>query len=214
MFTVAMGFVVGHLVHVLAYNPHLMQEDPWILLKIWAGFSSNGGFLGAVLGIIIFYKWVRPRPFWIHADTVMFGFPFGWMWGRLGCFAVHDHIGAPSSFLLAIDYPSPLGPRHAVALYEAIAVAGIALLFLWLWRSGKTVKGGSFAVLWCMLYAPTRFCLDFLRNTDLPNADVRWAGLTPAQYGSLTMFTAGLILWIWLQRHPEEQPPGDAAGAD
>ena len=34
LFVVGMGFVVGHLVHVLAYNPHLMDEDPWILLKV------------------------------------------------------------------------------------------------------------------------------------------------------------------------------------
>lgn len=212
VFTVGMGFVVGHLVHVLAYNPHLMQEDPWILLKIWAGFSSNGGFLGAVIGIIVFYRWVRPRPFWIHADTVMFGFPFGWMWGRLGCFAVHDHIGAPSNFFLALDYPPPLGPRHAVALYEAIAVAGICLVFLYLWKSGKQLRAGSYAVLWTLLYAPTRFSLDFLRNSDLPNADVRWYGLTPAQYGSLIMFSAGILLLIWLVRHPE--PPAFEDEAD
>ncbi len=213
VFTVGMGFVVGHLVHVLAYNPHLLQEDPWILLKIWAGFSSNGGFLGAVLGIIVFYKWVRPRPFWVHADTVMFGFPFGWFFGRLGCFAVHDHIGAPSQFPLAIDYPAPLGPRHAVALYEAIAVAGIALLFWWLGRSGRRFRPGTYAVLWTVLYAPIRFCLDFLRSTDLPNSDVRWHGLTPAQFGSLIMFTAGMLLLIWLRRHPIDDPVEEASEA-
>ena len=45
LFIVGMGFVVGHLVHVLAYNPHLIDEEGWVvLIKVWAGFSSNGGF--------------------------------------------------------------------------------------------------------------------------------------------------------------------------
>lgn len=209
VFTVGMGFVVGHLVHVLAYNPHLMEEDPWILLKIWAGFSSNGGFLGAVLGIVLFYRKLRPRPFWIHADAVMFGFPFGWVFARLGCFAVHDHIGAPSQFFLALDYPAPLGPRHAVALYEALAVAGICVVFLVLWRLRPTLRHGTYTVLWCLLYAPTRFTLDFLRNSDLPQADVRWHGLTPAQYGSILMFSAGILLLVWFLRHRSEPLLGD-----
>jgi phosphatidylglycerol:prolipoprotein diacylglycerol transferase len=215
VFTVSMGFVVGHLVHVLAYNPHLMAEDPWILLKVWAGFSSNGGFLGAILGIVLFYKKIRPRPFWIHADVVMFGFPFGWVWARLGCFAVKDHIGARSDFFLAIDFPAATygGPRHAVALYEALAAAGICLIFLWLGRSRRKIRPGTFAALWCLLYAPTRFCLDFLRNTDLPNADVRWHGLTPAQYGSLVMFAAGLALLLWLRTRPDEEGVATASEA-
>ncbi len=210
VFTVAMGFVVGHLVHVLAYNPHLLEEDPYILLEVWAGFSSNGGFLGAVIGIILFYRVVRKRPFWRHADTLMFGFPAGWFFGRLGCFAVHDHIGRPSEWLLAIDYPVR-GPRHAVALYEALAVLGICLLFVWLWKKGPQLRAGSFTVLWCLLYAPTRFGLDFLRNTDLPNADVRWGGLTPAQYGSLVMFTAGIGLLMWFRHRPDTDEVGEVA---
>ena len=81
LFIVGMGFVFGHWVHVLAYNPHQIDEQGWIvLLKIWAGFSSNGGFLGAIIGTILWFKWIRPRPFWLHADTIAFGLPFGWLY--------------------------------------------------------------------------------------------------------------------------------------
>jgi hypothetical protein len=47
-----------------------------------------------------------------------------------------------------------------------------------------------------------RFGLDFLRNQDLSNADVRWAGLTPAQWGMIAMFGAGIWLVTQLRKPP------------
>lgn len=199
VFTVLSGFVVGHLVHVLAYNPHQLEEQGVMaLLRVWAGFSSFGGFLGAVLGITLFYKVIRKRPFWPHADTVMFGFPFGWLFGRLGCFSVHDHIGRPTSSFLGVQFPG--GTRYDLGLLEAIVAFGIAMTFLVLARKPRVA--GTFTAVWCLIYAPARFGLDFLRNTDLRNADVRWSGLTPAQWGCILMFGAGLALVGWIRRQP------------
>lgn len=213
VFTVGSGFLVGHLVHVLAYNPHeLSEQGVMALIKVWGGFSSFGGFLGAVIGSVVFYRLVRKRPYWVHADTIMYGFPFGWVFGRMGCATVHDHIGIPTTFPLAMDFPQ-LGPRHELGLYEAVYTCFIALTFFLL--RNKLRKPGSFLALWCVVYAPVRFLLDFLRNTDLKSADVRWAGLTPAQWGSLAMFGAGIAIAIWLRKQPSPPPyeapvePGD-----
>ena len=41
-----------------------------------------------------------------------------------------------------------------------------------------------------LLYGVSRFCLDFLRATDLAYVDARYFGLTPAQYACL-----GLMAW-------------------
>ena len=77
--------MVGHFVHVGVYNPHLIDEYGWlIMLQIWAGFSSNGGFVGAILGTVLWFKIVRKRtPFWKHADTIAYALPFdglvGWV---------------------------------------------------------------------------------------------------------------------------------------
>jgi len=206
LFVVGMGFIVGHLVHVLAYNPHLMDDDPFILLKVWAGFSSNGGFLGAVLGTIVFLKYIRKKPFWKYADNLMYGFPFGYIFGRLGCFSVHDHIGRPSEIFLAVDFPAPYGPRLDLGLIEALWLMVVAAVFWTVDKKWKSAPHGIYMVLWAMLYAPGRFMLDFLRNTDLSNADVRWFGLTPAQYGSLITFTAGLCVLIYLLRKKKPEP--------
>lgn len=212
--TVGMGFVVGHIVHVVAYNPHQLEEDGIVaLLRIWAGFSSTGGFIGAVLGALLFFKLLRPRDFWSHSDVMMFGFPFAWVLGRLGCFSAHDHIGKRSDFFLAVDFPELRygGPRHDLGLYEALWTLVIALIFLAL--RDKKLRDGFFIALFAALYAPARFLFDFLRNDDLGGADVRWMGLTPAQWGMIAMFVAGAVVAVRLWRlGPPEEPGGVGEG--
>lgn len=231
---VGMGFIVGHFVHVLAYNPQQLDEQGiWALLKLWAGFSSYGGFLGAVLGAVLFLKllpaWFGPqakvfqskgvdsayarfvmwagreRDFWKHGDAYVFGFPLGWTLGRLGCFSAHDHVGQRSDFFLAVDFPARLygGPRHDLGLYEAMWTAVIAATFFALRH--REARPGFFLALWCAMYAPVRLGLDFLRNTDLSGADVRWLHLTPAQWGSVAMALVGGALAVKLWR-PAPEP--------
>ena len=211
--TVGVGFLVGHIVHVAAYNPQLIHERGWIeLLRVWGGFSSTGGFLGAIIGSVLFYKLIRKRDFWTHADIIAFGFPFGWVFGRLGCFLSHDHIGRRTDFFLAVDFPASSrwgGARHDLGLYEAIWTAGICAVF-WALRD-RPVRPGFFVALFALLYAPARFGLDFLRQSDQPGADVRWAGLTPAQWGMLAMAAAGAVV-VWQRRNAEIVAPPDDAG--
>ena len=205
LFIVGMGFVVGHFVHVGVYNPHLIDEKGWIIfLQIWAGFSSNGGFVGAVLGTVLWFMVIRKRePFWKHADTIAYSLPFGWFFGRLGCFSAHDHVGQRSDFFLAVDFPADIyggyygGPRHDLGLYEALWVLVLAIVHFSLRH--KKLPYSTFAMIFCFAYAPIRFGLDFLRNTDLQGADVRFMGLTPAQYGSIIFLCCGLVLFS--QRH-------------
>ena len=59
--------------------------------------------------------------------------------------------------------------------------------------------GTSVAVL-ALLYAPARFLGDFLRNTDLAGADVRYLGLTVGQYGSLALLGVALVFATRLPR--------------
>ncbi|HJN75802.1 MAG TPA: prolipoprotein diacylglyceryl transferase family protein [Myxococcota bacterium] len=215
VFIVLLGFVVAHWVHVVAYNPELMELDGQFdmmtagkeLLNPFGGVSSNGGFLGAVIGTILFYTLIRKRDFWIHADNGMYGFVFGYVFGRLGCFSVHDHPGATIeevpwlSFMMVDWQPGPA--RLDMALVEACWLALIALVFFAVNRKWKG-SHGKFIALWCMLYAPVRFGLDFLRAVDRR----LWLGLTPAQYGSILMFVAGavIIVRLWKKRSEGEEP--------
>jgi phosphatidylglycerol:prolipoprotein diacylglycerol transferase len=209
VFTVLMGFLFGHIVTVVAYYPERLQTDGiWSLLKVWEGFSSFGGFLGAVIGATLFYKVLRPREFWRFADIITYGFPFGWFFGRLGCGSVHDHVGKRTDFFLGMDFDRGIarfygdadpakwadGVRHELGLYEAAYMVPMMLAF---WYFGKKDRPpGFFAGLFAVAYAPVRFGMDFLRNTDLSNQDARYLGLTPAQYGALLMLAGGAYL-LW-----------------
>jgi phosphatidylglycerol:prolipoprotein diacylglycerol transferase len=210
VFVVLSGFLFGHIVTVLAYHPErLAEEGVMSLLKVWEGFSSMGGFLGAVIGAAVFFNYVRPRAFWPHADALAWGFPFGWLFGRIGCGTVHDHIGRLTDFPLAMQFPPghfAAGLRHELGLYEAAYTLGMCVLF-WV-LSRKDRPSGYFVALFPILYAPVRFGLDFLRNTDLETADARYFGLTPGQYGSIVLFALGLGVWFLVVRRPSASTVG------
>ena len=193
---VATGFVMAHVVTVVFYKPErLAEEGIWAILKVWEGFASSGGFLGAFIGAWFFYRVWRKRPAMRHADVICFGFPFGWFFGRMGCGVVHDHVGSRTDFFLAMAFPPghwAAGLRHELGIYEMLYMLPIMALFLY-WGRKDRVPGwfmGWFAV----LYAPARLGLDFLRNTDLQGFDLRWYGLTAAQWGMFVLFFAGAAL--------------------
>lgn len=205
--TVGTGFVVGHIFTVLFYFPERLEtEGIWAILKLWTGFSSMGGFVGAVIGSVLFYK-IKGLSYWRYADVISFGFPFGWLFGRLGCGVVHDHVGAVTTMPFGMNFDAGYrnfayvtgdpalwagGVRHELGLYEMTYMIPVCLLWLWL---GKTDRPpGFFTALFGAVYMPVRFGLDFLRNTDLSTADARYLSMTPAQWGCIIFF--GICVFV------------------
>lgn len=194
-YQLVVAFTLAHVFDAIFYHWEVVVENPLFVLQLWNGLSSFGGFLGAALGSVL---WVRHRKasFRVFADPIAFSFPFGWFFGRLGCFSVHDHPGNVTDFPLAVaDYQvhggvPPWQTRHDLGLYEVFWCMAMMALFLWLGRT-KRPHGFYLAIL-PLLYAPVRFGLDFLRATDIASADTRYAGLTPGHYGAIGLFLAGL----------------------
>jgi len=84
-------------------------------------------------------------------------------------------------------------PRYDLGLLEMLFTVCLATLLALTWR--KKVPVGSYVVATCCAYAPVRFAMDNLRITvadSLANADPRYAGLTPAQWGCIALFAFGL----------------------
>jgi phosphatidylglycerol:prolipoprotein diacylglycerol transferase len=215
-FALAAGFLGAHLVSVAAYFPGKVREDPLLLLKFWEGISSFGGIAGGVLGGWLFFRFRAPdldvRSRWEYLDVIAYVFPFAWAIGRLACTAAHDHPGALTSFPLAVSLKTPEarayiaeafreagrlgdlpGPDvlarlafHDLGWYEFLyTLLVIVPAFLLLDRGSR--PPGFYVVAFLLLYAPARFCLDFLRI-----ADVRYGGFTPAQYAGVAVFAAAL----------------------
>ena len=181
------GFLGAHLIDRLVYFPAETWADPASLLRVWSGLSSFGGFLGALVALVVY---LRARPLhgltWSYVDVIAYSFPFAWVLGRLGCFFAFDHPGSPTTFILGQQDVHDV-VRHNLGLYEAIYTVVIAGVFLRLGRFRQ--HPGLFVGLLALLYAPVRFALDLLRTVD-----VRYLGFTPGQYGAVALLVTGIAL--------------------
>ena len=193
------GFIFAHLFDVFAYKTSGPNPSLWQIINPLNGISSFGGFMGALGGL---FYWCRRnhQPVMPYADSLGYGLAAGWLFGRLGCFTAHDHRGHRTDFFLAVKYPG--GARHDLGLDEALWALAVTLLFFVLSRKKRPL--GIYVALLTLLYAPVRFFLDFLRQTDQAGADPRYLGLTPAQYGSIACLVAGAALVWWTVRHARE----------
>jgi phosphatidylglycerol:prolipoprotein diacylglycerol transferase len=204
------GFVGGHVFDTIFYHPEHLRESPGSLLRIWDGQSSFGGFTGAIIGLFAWRQKFRAVTL-PYADTVAAGFPAGWVFGRMGCSVAHDHPGLHSDAWFAVAYPG--GGRFDLGLYEMLMTVPLALTFLVLMK--KPRPPGFYLGTMCMAYAPSRFALDFLRvpEGELVGADLRYGGLTPAQWGCLALLSVGVYFAYSAGRGAEVVPKVDAPPA-
>ncbi len=204
--TVVAVFIGSHLFEILAYQPHRIREDPWVLLRIWDGIASFGGLLG-LLSAAVYFAVKRKLSFLTSTDVLLWGGLHAWVFGRLGCSVAHDHPGLFTNSWFSVRWPinhpdqalnvQGLVGRYDLGLFEFLyTFIMLGLLYLthrrWSWRPGFTT-----AIVF-VTYAPVRFSFDFLRAVD-----VRYLYLTPAQYGSLAMFATGVFL-LWRYGHSVE----------
>ena len=200
------AFVISHWVSVIFYFPHQIKEDPLVLLYIWNGLSSVGGFFGAFIGMMWFLK-KHDQPVIVYADATIFGLLLGWCFGRAGCALVHDHPGrvVPEGTFLAVG-PWPDGTwRYDLGLLEFFFAVTLMLVVYFVvdWNNKRP---GWLVGLVVTAYAPYRFVLDFFRADDpsrvISTPDARYAGLTTAQWFTIAFLMAGLYLLFF--RKPKE----------
>lgn len=173
-------FVGGHFGYGLMYAPEKYLSNPVLFLDPRQGLSSMGGFLVCVPLAIWFFK-KENLPLWPNLDNLAIGLTLGWALGRTGCFVAHDHPGTPTDFYLGVYGICPGFGKdvacHDMGLYEAIWSYVMFGLFLLLDR--KPRFPGFYPLVLGAVYAPLRFGMDYLRPES---TDVRYLGLTPAQY--------------------------------
>lgn len=202
------GIVGSRLTWAITHTESI--EDPIDVIAIWeGGIQFSGGFIAALLvGLPMFRRWDRLQR-WRILDGYALGLTIGLAVGRVGCFAVGEHFGRTSDFLLATRYdggevrePSlgdvPLlegTTFHNTSLYEMLYLLVIfAALGAWVVlarRRGDDVAPGSIVGAFVAAYGVCRFLSDTLRVND-----ERVLRMTGAQWMCLVMVPAGLfILW-------------------
>jgi phosphatidylglycerol---prolipoprotein diacylglyceryl transferase len=173
------------LAHLMAIGEESLANllNPAKFFAIRADFSSFGGFLGGTIAAVVFCKQralaIRPT-----ADCLLYGFIGGWLFGRLGCFSVHDHPGIPTVLPTGVLIQGVL--RHDLGLYELVFTVGL-FTFLTIAIQRRRHFDGFVVAVTATTYALVRFGLDFLRVDD-----TTYVGLTLAQWACLPLCALGV----------------------
>ncbi|MDP3970832.1 MAG: prolipoprotein diacylglyceryl transferase [bacterium] len=188
-FWIIIGSMVGaRLFFVLTELGNYTSD--WLgIFRVWeGGMSINGGYLGALIAAVIFFR-KRKLSFWRYGDIIVYALPLGKFIGRLGCFFVFDHPGSVTEFFLGEEYYVDQLIRHNHGLYLSLNGLVMFLVFVLL-KKKFSPKAPYFMILFLPWYGLTRILLDSDRILDSAIA-----GQTPAQWVGMFMIVLGLILF-------------------
>jgi phosphatidylglycerol:prolipoprotein diacylglycerol transferase len=221
------AFILSHILDQFFYHWDEVVRRPWSVFMLWEGLSSFGGFIGAVVGIVLWKYFVidevwprrraQPAPLLPFADLVLSVLPVGWAFGRAGCASVHDHPGARATAdtLLAVAYPRHPGdgtvtkfgfieliqghdPRFDLGFLEFLFTVFLAICFALTWR--RKLPIGTYVIVTGLAYAPVRFAMDFLRIPATDGGDTRYGDLTPAQWSCIALFVYSFLMIFYVRR--------------
>lgn len=190
------GLVGARALYVIEYWRDF-AVSPMRVIAIWEGGMSAFGAI--LLGVPVAF-WVTRRMSRSWADIARAASPallLGDAIGRLGGAASHMYPGKPTTF--PISYVLDGVQRHEVGIELALASFLGFLVALWVERrySSFVIRHSSFTpALVLAWYSLERFLLDFLRATDLPGSDLRYQGITLAQYLAAGGVVLGLSLLV------------------
>lgn len=184
---VCCGFVVSHWVAEILYHPERVAENPLVLLKVWTGISSFGGFIGGVGAGWLYFR-LKKAAFLPYAEAILFGVVPAWVVARLGCTIAFDHPGLPTDFFLGMADAHGV-VRHNLGFYEMLVNAGITAA-LYSLRNVRPFEGFH-AVLVLFLYAPMRLLLDGLRV-----AEKKYWGMAPGQFLAAAFLCLGAAILV------------------
>ncbi|MEM1344464.1 MAG: prolipoprotein diacylglyceryl transferase [Pseudomonadota bacterium] len=214
VFGVVLG---GRLGFAFFYNPLYYLQNPLEILMVWqGGMSFHGGFLGVILGVILFCR-SRGLALLQVGDAVALAAPAGLFFGRLANFVNAELWGRPSDAPWAMVFPGSDGlARHPSQLYQA-ALEGLALFaILWILalRRGWLKRPGALTGVFFVGYGSARAFVENFRQGDpgfiTPDNPAGQAlrfgagpealGLTMGQILSLPMVAIGALFLLYAFR--------------
>jgi phosphatidylglycerol:prolipoprotein diacylglycerol transferase len=196
----ALGIVLGgRLGYVLFYHPAYFAAHPLDIFVIWrGGMSFHGGFVGTVLGLLLFAR-ARNIPMLSMLDIAAFVTPIGLLFGRIANFVNGELWGRPTDVPWAFVFPhAGPEPRHPSQLYEA-GLEGFVLfaVLLYALRRGALARPGLIGGLFVAGYGFTRVIGEFFRE---PDAHIGF--LAMGMLLSLPMIIVGGAAILYTARRP------------
>ncbi len=207
----------GRLGYVFFYNFSYYWERPVDIVKVWdGGMSFHGGFLGVVVGGILFAR-LNKASLLSCADLIAISSPPGLFLGRIANFINAELWGKPTLVPWGVIFPGNaaqscpgvlgLCARHPTQLYEAILEGFVLFILLFIMGfSGSFKKPGLVTGVFLLGYGVSRFIVEFYRVPDqqfFSDANpygfafsLESFGLTMGQLLSVPMICFGLVLII------------------
>ncbi len=178
----------------------LYKAKPWLIF--WPfdgagnftgleGMSYHGGFVGGLLGMILWCKF-KKKPFPKWCDAMACAIPLGYTFGRLGNFMNGELYGRITTMPWGIVFPAAerfsaklpwvkdfaekIGmelpasglvnlPRHPSQLYEAFFEGIVLWLIIWFCRKHKKFDG-MLSAIYAGGYGFVRFFIEYFREPD------------------------------------------------
>jgi phosphatidylglycerol---prolipoprotein diacylglyceryl transferase len=222
---VALGVVLGGRIgYVLFYNFDSYRANPAEIFAVWrGGMSFHGGFLAAVLAVVLFSR-QRKLNVLATLDMAAVVTPIGLFFGRIANFINGELWGRPApEFPYAVVFPhaGPM-PRHPSQLYEAFAEGLVLFIVLgFAVRRFGFRRPGLIGGLFVLGYAVARIACEFFREPDAQlgflfgsSVSLFGGGITMGMVLSVPMALAGAGL-IWLAHRgatvPRAEPEARSA---
>jgi phosphatidylglycerol:prolipoprotein diacylglycerol transferase len=204
------GAIIGaRTLYVITFWREQFSQKPVseIFMVQHGGLVYYGGLIGASLACIL-YANLKHMPLWKLADIMAPSIPLGYVFGRIGCLMNGCCYGRFCSLPWAIRFPPghethPIGsdatPVHPTEVYESALSLCLYIGLAWLYRR-KKYDGQVFAV-YLICYALLRSLVEVFRG-DYPAYQHFLGGwATPAQFVSIGILLAGVVLFWVLSRH-------------
>lgn len=202
IFTGIIFLLVGaRLFSTLIYDTSgLYKSKPWLIFWPFdshgkftglAGMSYHGGFVGGLLGMIVWCKF-KKRPVLKWIDAMVCAIPLGYTFGRLGNFMNGELYGRITTMPWGMVFPAAerfsaklpwvkefaqkIGmelpasglvnlPRHPSQFYEAFFEGIVLWLIIWNLRKYKKFDG-MLAAVYTGGYGFFRFFIEYFREPD------------------------------------------------
>jgi phosphatidylglycerol---prolipoprotein diacylglyceryl transferase len=208
----ALSALVGARLLYVVTDPAPFRTVTDVLRMSDGGLVAYGGFLGGLLGSIVFCR-LRHISVLTWGDCAVPALCTGLALTRIGCFLAGCDFGQPWDGPWAVTFPtgSPAFeqqlaqgllaasakaslPVHPTQIYESLA--GVILLGLVLWVRRQRCAHGEALAAFAMGYAVLRYAIETVR------ADQNRGFVGPfstSQLIALVTFAAGLLLLGWLR---------------
>lgn len=176
----AIGAIVGTRLFYLLAHGAIFELSPieWFGRQ---GTGSWGVYIGAVLGMVAYFKFAKVNP-WPYLDVAASAGGLAPLLGRWGCFLAGCDFGRVTSLPWGVRYPpgsrayathaasgalpqdAPLSlPTHPVPIYLSLNGLVLFIVLTVIWRRTRDRPGTTLAAFWA-LYGVTRVGWELFRD--------------------------------------------------